>query len=70
MKITIDPARCAGHAQCAAAAPDLYDLDDLGYALPIVGEVDEAAATRADAGASACPERAITIDHRPADPGR
>ena len=62
MKIHIDTGRCAGHAQCAAAAPDVYELDDFGYALPQVGEVPPGLEPAARTGAAACPERAITIE--------
>lgn len=62
MKIHIDTAKCAGHAQCAANAPDAYDLDDHGYAKAPEGEVPAHLAQQARRGAEACPERAITIE--------
>ena len=31
MKVAVDRGKCMGHAQCAAASPDLYLLDDDGY---------------------------------------
>lgn len=62
MKITIDKSSCSGHARCAAAAPDLFDLDEDGYALPVDGEVPEDHATAARDGERACPERAITVE--------
>lgn len=61
MKIIIDPELCTGHAQCAATAPEVYDLDELGYALPLDTEVLPALAERARTGARACPEGAIRI---------
>ncbi|WP_181780401.1 ferredoxin [Pseudonocardia pini] len=62
MKIHIDTAKCAGHAQCAANGPDVYELDDVGYALPFDGEVPPHLEQQARLGADACPERAITIE--------
>ncbi|MBL7501633.1 ferredoxin [Frankia sp. CNm7] len=62
MKVVVDGARCTGHAQCNVAAPEVFTLDDLGYALPgeiAVSHDTEPAARR---GALACPERAITVE--------
>lgn len=61
MKVLIDTAKCTGHAQCAANGPDLYELDDDGYAVPLAGEVPAHLEAQARAGADACPERAIEI---------
>jgi ferredoxin len=61
MKVRIDTSRCTGHAQCAAQDPDLFALDDDGYALPLDAEVPTPVQGRVRAGAQACPERAITI---------
>jgi len=62
MKLTIDTTKCSGHARCAATAPDLFELDDSGYALPFEGEVPAEFEETARQGAMACPERAITVD--------
>jgi ferredoxin len=62
MKITIDTKLCSGHARCAAAAPELFELDDSGYALPLDGEVPAGHEQEAREGAWACPERAITVE--------
>ena len=32
MKIRVDPDKCQGHNRCYAIAPDLFDVDDYGYA--------------------------------------
>ncbi|WP_327100473.1 ferredoxin [Nocardia vinacea] len=62
MKITIDSSLCSGHARCAAAAPELFELDDDGYALPFAGELPADLEDAAREGEMACPERAITIE--------
>lgn len=62
MKIHVDTDRCAGHAQCAVHAPDVYELDDMGYVVPPTGEVPAHLEQQARTGAEACPERAIRID--------
>ena len=62
MKVHFDAERCAGHAQCAALAPDVYPLDDEGYC--VVGERTEIAEDQqanAVRGAEACPEGALRI---------
>ena len=56
MKISIDRTRCAGHARCAAVAPEIYPLDDDGYIA-----VDEVTPSD-EQEARACPERIITVD--------
>lgn len=62
MKISIDVTLCSGHARCAATAPEVFELDDNGYALPFDGEVSPDVEEKAREGALACPERAITVD--------
>jgi ferredoxin len=61
VRVTVDSARCVGHARCNATAPDVYDLDDDGYVVPFDGEVPAALEPRALAGSRACPERALTV---------
>ena len=61
MKIQVDTNLCSGHAQCAAAAPDIYDLDDSGYCAIREALVPPHLEEQARAGAAACPERAIKI---------
>ena len=61
MKIRIDKARCAGHARCAAIAPDIYELDDDGYIAVTEIEVPPGKEDIARRGARACPERIITV---------
>ncbi len=61
MRIKVIEGKCAGHARCAAVAPDIFELDDNGYIGPedkIVAPGDEAKAQR---GVRACPERALVI---------
>ena len=62
MKLTIDTTKCSGHARCAATAPEVFELDDNGYALPFDGEVPANLEVKAREGALACPERAIAVE--------
>jgi ferredoxin len=61
MRILVDKARCAGHARCAATAPDIYKLDDNGYIDMESFEVRPGEDERAKLGARACPERALKV---------
>src|SRR6185312_16483123 len=61
MKVRIHPDKCTGHGQCAANAPEVFELDDLGYAIPFDTVVDPQSEEQARLGAAACPERAIEI---------
>jgi ferredoxin len=64
VRIAVDNSKCSGHARCNATAPQVYPIDDDGYvALHGEVEVDDALLAQAEAGAAACPERAITIGH-------
>jgi ferredoxin len=67
MRVRVDPEACAGHARCHAVAGDFFQLDELGYAIPLDAEVAPGQAGLARRGAAACPEGAITItdDERP-----
>ncbi|MFC9978513.1 ferredoxin [Gordonia sp. NPDC127522] len=61
MDVTVDLDKCAGHARCFATSPELFDLDDDGYARNAEITVPEGAENQARAAAAACPERAIEI---------
>ncbi|TQM11321.1 ferredoxin [Pseudonocardia kunmingensis] len=63
MRITVDGGKCAGHAQCHAVAPDVFELDEVGYAVPFAGEAPPGLEEQAGRGADACPEGAITIEN-------
>ncbi|WP_241383498.1 ferredoxin [Rhodococcus sp. CH91] len=61
MRLTIDAGKCTGHARCWETAPDVFDIDDHGYALPLDREVHEPLDEAVRAGIAACPERAISV---------
>jgi ferredoxin len=60
-RIEFDQSRRVGHAQCYAAAPDVYELDDNGYLLPPPNVIDESLRDTAIAGASGCPEGVLKV---------
>jgi ferredoxin len=61
MRVTVDLDRCQGHGVCVMNASQIFDFDDLGYAIVRVGHVDHALVDLARRAAGACPERAITL---------
>lgn len=61
MKASIDLAKCSGHARCYMADPELFQLDDIGYALQSEFEVPVGDEDNARLGAATCPERAISL---------
>ncbi|WP_067650696.1 ferredoxin [Nocardia harenae] len=62
MKVHVDTNKCSGHALCAANSPEVFDLDDLGYAVTVDGDVPAEQQRAARLGAESCPERAIAIE--------
>lgn len=63
MKLRVDSDRCQGHNRCAAVAPGLVEIDDLGYAHAIGdGTVPADQERAAQLAVSNCPELAISID--------
>lgn len=61
MKLTVDTNKCSGHARCYAVAPEVFDIDDVGYAVPMDRAVSEPLDAQIVAGIAACPERAISV---------
>lgn len=62
MRIVFDRSLCQGHNRCYLLAPELFDVDDDGYAvLRETGEVPADLAHKARLAADNCPEYAITL---------
>lgn len=62
MKVTVDDERCRGHAVCCTLCPEVFTLNDDGYAEVVTPEVPaEFQAAVRDAETN-CPEHAITVD--------
>jgi ferredoxin len=63
MRVTVDPEKCQGHNRCYALAPELFDVDDEGYAHELGdGTVPPELEAKARLAVSNCPEYAITLD--------
>ena len=62
MRIVYDREACQGHNRCYLLAPELFDVDDEGYAvLRVHGEVPSDLEKKAQLAADNCPEYAITV---------
>ncbi len=63
MKITLNREACQGHNRCYLLAPEVFDVDDEGYALlRIDGEVPAELQEKARLAAQNCPEFAIAVE--------
>ncbi len=63
MKINYDRSLCQGHNRCYSLAPELFDVDDEGYAiLKVEGEVPAELEGKAQLCVDNCPEYAIQIE--------
>jgi len=62
MKIVVNTALCSGHARCAAAAPEIFTLDDTGYVGFEERIVPAGMEAEAQRGVRACPERALKLE--------
>ena len=70
MRIKVDRNICAGHALCAARAPELYTLDEDGYSNADGRVVPADKFEQARLGAASCPERAIVLIEDESKAGR
>ena len=62
MKISYDRSACQGHNRCYMLAPELFDVDDEGYAiLKVEGDVPPELEEKAQLCADNCPEYAIEV---------
>ena len=67
MRVKVTEGRCQGHARCLALVPEIFDLDDEGYAFVLPGreaidEKDTRAYEQALLAVDNCPEQAIVIE--------
>lgn len=61
MKVQIDRPTCQAYGNCADEAPEVFELDDLGY-VRLVGDAEVPAGLEAAARAAvlSCPARALS----------
>jgi ferredoxin len=62
MRIRVDSEKCQGHNRCKVMAPDLFELDEYGYASTVNGgAVPPNLEEKARLAAANCPEFAVEI---------
>ena len=62
MKIHVNPDKCQGHNRCYVLAPELFDVDDYGYATELGdGVVPDELAEKAQLAIANCPEHAVEV---------
>lgn len=62
MKVQVNSDKCQGHARCSEICPEVFQLDDQGYAFVKVKSVPVELYEQAAKAAAACPERAILVE--------
>jgi len=63
VRIAYDRAACQGHNRCYLLAPELFDVDDEGFAILLVtGDVPAELEAKAQLAVDNCPEYAITLE--------
>jgi ferredoxin len=63
MKVRVDAEKCQGHNRCYSLAPELFDVDDYGYATAANnGVVPVSLEAKAKLAAANCPEYAVIIE--------
>lgn len=62
MKVSVIADKCQGHNRCVVVAPELFEIDDLGYAHEVNGGViSPEQEDKARLAVANCPEHAIVI---------
>ena len=63
MKVNYNRDACQGHNRCYMLAPEIFDVDDEGYAVLILeGDVPDELKDKAQLAVDNCPEFAITVE--------
>lgn len=60
--LKVDFGACQGYANCVAAAPDIFDIDDNGVVVLLKTVVEPAELARAQTAVRSCPVSALAIE--------
>jgi ferredoxin len=63
--VKVDLSKCCGYTSCAEASPEVYKLDEQGFAYVDSVVVPPGLEAKAQEGAAICPERAIYVGKTP-----
>jgi ferredoxin len=63
LKAVVDPARCCGYTLCNQECPEVFELDENGFAVVAMTVIPPELAAKARAAAAACPEDAIVLSN-------
>lgn len=63
MRVVVDSDKCQGHNRCYALAPELFEVDELGFARAKgSGEVPRELEAKALLAVRNCPEYAVRVE--------
>jgi ferredoxin len=61
VKATVLPGKCCGYGICTEICPQVFKLDDMGFAYVEPAEVPEDLTDSAQEACDSCPESAIVV---------
>ncbi|HEX4091018.1 MAG TPA: ferredoxin [Trebonia sp.] len=61
MIIEVNRVACEGHGLCEQTAPEIFGLDEDGYATVLVEKITPDIQAAAEAGANVCPVAALLV---------
>ncbi len=68
MRVHLDAGTCQGHSRCYSLAPEVFDVDEVGFAiLTTDDELPVEIVHRVRLAAANCPEYAISIIEPPVE---
>jgi ferredoxin len=62
VKATVLQGKCCGYGICAEICPQVFQLDDMGFAFVESEEVPEELTASAQEACESCPESAIVVE--------
>jgi ferredoxin len=61
VRVQVDIDLCQGHLRCTLLAPEVFGVDDMGFAVVLVDGLTTELATAARRAQANCPEAAIVV---------
>ena len=63
MRAVVDAGLCQAHGQCNDVCPEVFKIDEWGYAYTDEGPVPQELERAVRQAVTVCPERAITVEN-------